>query len=191
MLSYFAYGSNCNPDVMERKGVPFVSRTRASLKGFRLLFNKKSLRETLPGSIGYANINPCSESVTEGVLYEIEARYLSLLDESERHPEHYKRIEVQVITESGLISCWAYQAQPDKIREELVPTRTYLNHILAGSAYLSDDYHEALSITPTYRSECVECRQNDEIIFVVEQDEVSMFCQSCFDSLTVQGEVRA
>ena len=56
-MKYFAYGSNCNPAVMKRKGVSFTSRQRAVLRGFRLLFNKKATRASLPEDIGFANIN--------------------------------------------------------------------------------------------------------------------------------------
>ena len=45
MINYFAYGSNCDPALLQKKGVPFASRRRATLHGYRLLFNKKSLRE--------------------------------------------------------------------------------------------------------------------------------------------------
>ena len=48
MTRYFAYGSNCNLDVMGKKGVGYTSRVRARLKGFRLRFNKKSLRPACP-----------------------------------------------------------------------------------------------------------------------------------------------
>ena len=41
-MKYFAYGSNCNAAIMKRKGVEFTSRERATLRGYRLKFNKKS-----------------------------------------------------------------------------------------------------------------------------------------------------
>ena len=50
-MKYFAYGSNCNPAVMAKKGVEFSSRARGSLSGYRLLFNKMALRESLPDEI--------------------------------------------------------------------------------------------------------------------------------------------
>ena len=63
-MKYFAYGSNCNPAVMATKGIEFTARTRGSLTGYRLLFNKKALRDRLPEGIGFANI--CAES--DGIL---------------------------------------------------------------------------------------------------------------------------
>jgi hypothetical protein len=65
MTKYFAYGSNCNPDIMEKKGVSFTKRQRAVLRGYRLLFNKKSLRARLPDRIGFANINEYGDGKVE------------------------------------------------------------------------------------------------------------------------------
>jgi hypothetical protein len=76
---------------MEKEGVVFTSRMRAVLRGYRLLFNKKSLHDRLPDVIGFANINECVESTVEGILYDIVAEHLPVLDDSERYPEHYDR----------------------------------------------------------------------------------------------------
>ena len=67
-LRYFAYGSNCNPAVMRRKAVRFSSRTRATLPAYRLLFNKRALREALPEEIGFANVEEADGHVVEGIM---------------------------------------------------------------------------------------------------------------------------
>ena len=87
---------------MERKGVEYTSRQRAVLQGYRVLFNKKALREQMPPDIGFANINAHAAGCVEGVLYDIPDEHLDRLDESERYPEHYGRIEITVRTDDGL-----------------------------------------------------------------------------------------
>ncbi len=175
---------------MKKKGVPYNSRTRATLEGYRLLFNKKSLRERLPDAIGFANINEYPGGVVEGILYDFDSQYLPVMDETERYPEHYDRIEIKVQTDSGPEHCWVYQAQPDKIAEGLVPSRNYLNHILTGRHFLSHQYYEALDQSQTYFAACAVCRQEHEVLFVVEQDQMHTLCQPCRECRLVWGETR-
>jgi len=190
MTMYFAYGSNCNPRIMEKKGVGFSSRKRAVLPGFRLEFNKRALREKLPDSIGFANIERAPDGAVEGVLYEIADADLPKLDESERYPGHYDRIIVVVETESQRQECWAYRAQPDKTAEGLSPSRNYLNHILAARDFLSRQYFDALDKSQTYTGECASCHQMGEVLFLKEQDRMHTLCQPCLEARTMWGDAR-
>lgn len=189
-MKYFAYGSNCNPAVLEKKGVHFTTRERATLSGYRLLFNKKSLRESLPENIGFANINEDPEGSVEGILYDIVDEHLPLLDASERYPEHYGRVEVTVTSDSGETVCCAYKAQPDKVAEGLVPSRNYLNHILSARDFLSQQYFEALDKSQTYHADCVCCGKLGEVIFLRENTRMYMLCQPCREAQLVWGDVR-
>ncbi len=144
---YFAYGSNCNPAVMEVKGVRFRSRQPAMLADYCLRFNKKSLKPGVPAGVGFANLCPHSAGVVEGVLYELIPEDLPRLDASERHPEHYVRIPVAVRTEWEVVECFAYQARPDKTAPNLKPSQEYLNHLLAAEEFYSREYFRMLSDT--------------------------------------------
>jgi gamma-glutamylcyclotransferase (GGCT)/AIG2-like uncharacterized protein YtfP len=190
MSKYFAYGSNCNPSVMQKKGVAFSSRQKAVLPGYRLQFNKKSLRQKLPDSIGFANIEPDPEGTVEGILYEIEDASLPLLDESERYPSHYDRIIVVVQTQAGDQECCCYKAQPNKTAAGLIPSRNYLNHILAAKDFLSRQYFEALDQSQTYTGECASCHEHGEVLFVKEKDQMYTLCQPCREARLVWGEAR-
>lgn len=189
MPLYFAYGSNCSESVMERKEVRYTSRRRATLHDFRLLFNKRSEREFLPDAIGFANVNDHPGGHVEGILYEIVAEDLGTLDASERHPDHYDRIEVIVETDIGPVDCWVYQAQPDMTADGLVPSRNYLNHILAGREFLSDQYYEALDSSRTYAGDCGMCRRNGEVLFVRESDQMHTLCHPCREARMLWGDV--
>jgi hypothetical protein len=148
------------------------------------------LRERLPDDIGFANINEHPGGHVEGILYEIPDEDLVRLDESERFPDHYRRIEVQVETDSGVTTCVVYQAAPDKIADGLRPSRNYLNHILAGRDFLSEQYYEALDKSQTYSDECRCCHSHGEVIFVREGDRLFMLCQPCREARMVWGDVR-
>lgn len=189
-MKYFAYGSNCNPAIMRKKSVEFTSRQRASLRGYRLKFNKMALRELLPDSIGFANINVDPDRVVEGILYDIIDEHQARLDESERYPDHYGRIVVTVDTESGPQDCSAYQAQPDKTAEGLVPSRNYLNHILTAGDFLSRQYYEALDQSQTYAGKCACCYTTGVVLFLRESDRMYTLCQACREARMVWGDVR-
>lgn len=189
-MKYFAYGSNCNPAVMEKKGVEFSSPKPAVLAGYRLLFNKQAMREKLPPGIGFANINVDPDGTVEGILYDIDDAHLGRLDESERYPDHYTRIEVTVKTEDGMVQCNAYQAQSDKIAAGLRPSRNYLNHILAAKDFLSWQYFQALDKSQTFEGECACCQKPSEVVFIKEGEQLSMLCQPCREARLVWGDVR-
>ncbi len=189
-MKYFAYGSNCNPTVMQKKGVEFTSSKRAVLAGYRLLFNKKAMREKLPPGIGFANINEDPEGTVEGLLYDIDDAHLGRLDESERYPDHYTRIEVTVETEDGMVLATSYQAQPDKIADGLKPSRNYLNHILAAKDFLSWQYFQALDKSHTFSCECACCLKPSEVVFIKEGDRLHMLCQPCREARLLWGDVR-
>ena len=189
MRKYFAYGSNCDPDVLDNKGVAVVSRRRAVLRGYRLLFNKKSLRERLPSSIGFANINENPDGSVEGVLYELAGDMdLERLDASERYPSHYTRLRIVVEVDGENEECWVYQAQPEMTADGLVPSRNYLNHILAGREFLSAQYLEALDQSQAYVCDCACCHRTGEALFVKEYDRLHTLCQSCREARLIWSE---
>ena len=173
---------------MEQKGVEFTARQRVVLRRYRLLFNKQSLRDNLPESIGFANINKCEDGTVEGILYQLVLGALDRLDETERYPNHYDRIRVFVEADSGIEECWAYQAQPAVTAEGLVPSRNYLNHILAGREFLSQQYFEALDQSQTHCGECACCGRSSEVLFIKEGDRLHTLCQSCREARIKWGD---
>jgi len=188
MTKYFAYGSNCDPLVMEQKGIEFTARQPVVLRSYRLLFNKQALRESLPPAIGYANISECEDGAVEGILYDLVVETLNRLDESERYPDHYDRVRIVVEADSGEQQCWVYRAQPAVTADGLVPTRNYLNHILAGREFLSQEYFDALDQSQTYTSDCACCRRSSEVFFVKEDLQLHTLCQTCREARVVWGD---
>jgi gamma-glutamylcyclotransferase (GGCT)/AIG2-like uncharacterized protein YtfP len=189
-MKYFAYGSNCDPTVMTKKGVAYASSQPATLSDYRLLFNKKAMRESLPPGIGYANINQTPHGIVEGVLYDIHDEHLGRLDKSERYPHHYTRIEVVVRTRGGPVACTSYQARPDKLADGLRPSRDYLNHILAAKDFFTSRYFEKLGNASTFESMCRCCQQLGEVRFVEEDDRLHMLCQPCVEAQIVWADTR-
>ena len=81
---------------------------------------------------------------------------------------HYDRIRVVVEADSGEEECWIYKAQPEMTSDGLVPSRNYVNHILAGQAFLSQQYFDALDQSQTHTDNCICCGRVGEVLFVQE-----------------------
>jgi len=146
-MKYFAYGSNMNPERMKKRGIEFSQRRHATLKAYRLEFNKVASRDPKEG---YANIVQFENGIVEGVLYDIEDSDLSKLDRYEGYPDHYKRVEVKVqLDDRQGVEAVSYIAQPDRARYGLMPSRDYLSHLLAARDVLSEAYRRKLEAWQT------------------------------------------
>ncbi|MCY1549344.1 hypothetical protein D9M68_855070 [compost metagenome] len=58
-----------------------------------------------------------------------------------------------MITEKGVQPAWVYIANPAMREPGLSPTRSYLEHLLAGREFLSPSYCDALSAVPAHPDE--------------------------------------
>jgi gamma-glutamylcyclotransferase len=131
-MFYFAYGSNLNKKRMLDRGVIIKNVIPAKLFNYELKFNKVSKQ----GAV--ANVVPCKDSVVEGVLYDVET--LVLLDKYEGYPKHYTRVLLNIEN----VDAWVYIANREYIKEGLRPELEYLNHLLEGREYLSEEYYNNL-----------------------------------------------
>jgi gamma-glutamylcyclotransferase len=128
---YFAYGSNMNPARMAERTGHLGSGIRALLRGFRLVFNKRS---TSADTV-FANIEPIHEAVVWGVLYRCTPAALDLLDKCEGVATgNYYRATVTVEPDDAPPQeAITYIAGPHFVTSERHPTAKYLAHILTGA----------------------------------------------------------
>lgn len=148
-MKYFAYGSNMDPQRMKNRKVYFSKRERAILKDHKLCFNKQVARNSKEG---YANLIPKKGFATEGVLYEINDDDIKKLDVAEGYPNHYYRKTVEVEKNNGQkVKASIYFAQTYKIKDDLKPTREYLNYLKKVRDLLSENYLDFLNSFDTLR----------------------------------------
>ncbi|WP_048305714.1 gamma-glutamylcyclotransferase family protein [Halomonas sp. PR-M31] len=138
MPYYFAYGSNMNVERVAAR----IGQTRRVLSGimtgYELRFDKAS---RIPG-IAHANVAPSSGREVEGALFELmEPEQIALMDPFEGVPLDYRRERHTIKTTQGAIDAWVYLAHPERIQASLKPAREYLEHLLAGKAFLSPGYY--------------------------------------------------
>ncbi len=144
---YFAYGSNMNPVRVSERGMQFDAVQGGRLEGFRLVFDKASKAHP---DIGHANLTYDPAAAAEGVVYRLtSASEITRMDPYENAPVNYSR---EVVTVAG-VHCWTYFANPAVRFAGLKPSRSYLNHLLAGREYLTPEYYRMLCAV-----ECVEGR---------------------------------
>ena len=142
MPYYFAYGSNMNPARVAAR----IGATRRVLPGVlhdhELRFDKASQ----VAGIAHANVASTPGEQVEGALFELlHPEQIHRMDPFEGYPHEYERHRLPVVTAEGAIEAWVYIAAPGTTAEALRPAREYLEHLLAGSAFHSRDYHARLA----------------------------------------------
>jgi gamma-glutamylcyclotransferase (GGCT)/AIG2-like uncharacterized protein YtfP len=145
-MNYFSYGVSMDREKMREWDLEFSQRTRATLLGYRLEFNKVLSENS---DEGYANIVQFENGIVEGVLYEIRDTDLSKLDEHEGCPDQYERIRVEVALVGQRAKAFAYRARPEKVKFGLKPTMEHIGHLMAAGSILSESYRRKLSIWET------------------------------------------
>lgn len=96
-------------------------------------------------SEGYANVVPSAGDHVEGALYVMPPEGIKLLDGHEGCPEHYTREFVTVVCSNGTrVEAICYIANPKKVETNLLPSDTYLAHLLKGRDVMTTDYFNKL-----------------------------------------------
>ena len=140
MIHYFAYGSNMSEERFTDRRIISHVRQKGILKDYELVFNKKSYNKDLV----YANIEYKEGEEIEGILYEIDEKDLKRLDKFEAYPKQYNRKLMDIITNEGKVPAWVYIAQKEWVVEGLKPTKEYMDYLLDGKEFLSEEYFEKL-----------------------------------------------
>ena len=123
----FAYGSNmCSGRFRAYEVHPEGAGRSAVLRGYRLLFNKRST----DGS-GKANVESREGAEVWGVMYSIPDAELHLLDDGEIG---YKRVTLPVRTTDNAEShAWVYIASPPNTGDGLRPYNWYKRFLVEGA----------------------------------------------------------
>lgn len=154
----FAYGSNMDLDDVERwcrerghEPIRILDAQVAELPGFALAWNYYS--DARQGAA--ANVEEKAGRSLPGLVLQVSATGLGVLDRKEGHPRRYRRRLLRVVTakesapspsgesaESGpacapdtaAIEAWVYQVQPEFLRSQPQhPTSTYVNIMLRAA----------------------------------------------------------
>ncbi|MGJ4925984.1 gamma-glutamylcyclotransferase family protein [Bradyrhizobium sp. HKCCYLS2038] len=150
-FKYFAYGSNmCSGRLRDRVPCEFVSI--AKLAGYQLRFRKRSKDQSSKCDIAYTGEEA---HFVWGVVYDIPVSKKVDLDGFEGLGSGYDDLEVSVILSNGdQLTVQTYVADPQAIREGLVPYSWYKAYVQAGATeYGLPEQYIAESITPVATAE--------------------------------------
>jgi gamma-glutamylcyclotransferase len=122
---YFAYGSNLCTARMKRR-VPGARVVGTGyVEGRRLVFHKRGR----DGS-GKADAPPAAGSRVWGVVYGVAPEDRATLDRAEAG---YRAVEVEVVSASGLLTAFLYQALPGNLDASLRPYAWYKAYLVDGA----------------------------------------------------------
>jgi Gamma-glutamyl cyclotransferase, AIG2-like len=164
MVWYFAYGSNMDDKLLVRRVGDYVCKEPMFVENYELVFNKLSMGK----GIGYANIIPCDNRVTYGIVYQLTDEQICDMDFHEGvDADHYIRIQIKcisAITQNEKV-CEVYTACENKISNNLIPTKQYMFHLLAAKKYFPKDYQNFLKKQESididdYRNKKIEKAKN-------------------------------
>lgn len=130
-MLYFAYGSNMLRSRLENQRKDnkqidrVIDRGIGILRGYKIKFNKQSIY----GS-GKTNLVKDGQSETLGVIYGLTDEQLKLLGEIEFG---YKKSKIEVVLGNHIIPAVTYFAIPEKINDNLLPTKDYLDFLILGA----------------------------------------------------------
>ncbi|KKU03220.1 MAG: hypothetical protein UX99_C0003G0059 [Candidatus Amesbacteria bacterium GW2011_GWB1_47_26] len=112
---------------------------KATLNGFALKFNKKSV----DGS-GKANIEIAKNSIVEGVVFELTEDKFELLDCFEKG--YHRSKPINTLIDGKVTEVVTYLADSNRINNNLLPTVCYLNIIIEAAEMigLSNSYQKNL-----------------------------------------------
>jgi gamma-glutamylcyclotransferase (GGCT)/AIG2-like uncharacterized protein YtfP len=117
-MLYFAYGMNTNPGEMAHRCPGATSLGHARLIDHVFRFAQ------------HADVEPCSNSYVDGVLWEITDEHLRALDQLEGYPYYYNRVVSSAVLGARTFHVLVYRMQPG--HEVSEPTCGYYNLICEG-----------------------------------------------------------
>ena len=142
---YFAYGSNMNQARMQGREIQWLSVCAGWIDGFGLRFNKRSAQDA---NLGCANLIYAPNEQIQGLLYKLQSESeIDKLDFFEATPYRYSRELFQVQTADGVQSAWVYIANPSVIDNKLMPATWYVEHLLAGREFITEQYYSTIAST--------------------------------------------
>ncbi len=145
-VHYFAYGSNLDPNQMEKRGVFIYESMVGKLSGYELIFPIFSQAR----SCGVADIIP-GEGFVYGVVYTLDMRGMERLD---MYEGFYNRERVKIQTKIGTVEAFTYVVDmPVEEKKEtfITPSKRYIETIIRGAEQHEIDQDYVNRLESIYR----------------------------------------
>ena len=152
LINWFAYDEMMNPLMMEEKGLEYKDAFCVTLSAFSVKFNKIPLDNGGQEKLGLGNIVPTDSNLgmMDGILYEMDAKFLPRLDELYQVPDEYIRKKMRFTKHDfNFVNAYAFVAQTHRTQEGLMPSKETMKKLKACKRNLSMLYFCRLMNTPT------------------------------------------
>lgn len=149
-INFFAYDQLMNEDCFKEQGLEYKAILTATLSAWRIIFNKVPVDDEGPEGLGLFNIEPTPNNagMMEGVLYEMDERFLEKLDELHGYPQEYMRKYLRVIRHDfTFTNAIVYIAKPDRTAKGLKPSKKMMKTMRAAKKTMSMLYFSRLMNT--------------------------------------------
>ena len=151
-ISFFAYNELINENYFKEAGFEFIEKVTVTLSAQRIVFNRLPPEKSDIENRGLPNIEPTPDNagMMEGVLYEMQDTFLPKLDKFHDYPKECNRKLMNLnrhdfTTVRGIV----YFAQPDKIGENLKPSKALMKLYRASKKEMTMLYFARLMNTRT------------------------------------------
>ncbi|MFQ5482741.1 MAG: gamma-glutamylcyclotransferase family protein [Nitrospinaceae bacterium] len=147
-INFFAYDELIIPEVFKKHGFEANGQFSTTLSAHKMVFNKipKDPDNYKPG-VGLPNIVPTDSNIgmMEGVLYEMDEKFLPLLNAHYGHPEEYQRQKMRFTKHDFTnVGGFTYIAQVEKTDPQLLPCQEQLDKFRAAKKNFSKLYFARL-----------------------------------------------
>ncbi len=142
-MKLFAYGALMSSTHLKRLEISPKIRMPAILEGYALRFEKRQSHNPYYGAANIQKSFPTSRVF--GIVFDFSENDIRIIDEREEYPTGYTREVVTVKLLSGEdLEVQTYVAHPDKIANNLLPTKGYIDLITESTDILPEEYIQLL-----------------------------------------------
>ncbi len=151
-ISWFAYDEMMNPQVMKEKELEYKDSFCVTLSAYSVKFNKIPLDNGGQEKLGLPNIVPTESNLgmMDGILYEMDAKFLPKLDEIYHAPDEYQRKKMRFTKHDfTFVNAYVFVAHKHRTQDGLMPSKETMKKLKACKRNLSMLYFCRLMNTPT------------------------------------------
>jgi hypothetical protein len=126
IVRFFAYDELINEDIFKERGLEYTSKSSVTLSGWHRVFNKIPKDNGGLEGLGLCNIEPTIDTtgMMHGELYEMDEKFLPLLDKIFEHPQEYQQKVMRFNRHDFLMTNgFTYVARVDKVAKGLKPSK--------------------------------------------------------------------
>ena len=131
-MNYFAYGSNLYWPRMKQRVPSARFVAVGKLTGYVLKFHKRGADESAKCNVYATGL---SDDKVYGVVFSIDAQERSLLDTAEGLGNGYNHTQIEIVTDTSVLTAFTYAADSGFIDDSLTALTWYKKYVVEGAKH--------------------------------------------------------